>query len=102
MFSAKVVVGAPPTAEETAVASPSPRMARPSTGSRSDPVISATALMCPVFSATRAITPGSTRSAADAVNVGACMVGRPNHGAEAASESCTRRWRVTSPVAPAR
>jgi len=39
---------------------PSAMIARPIIGSRSAPVISATALTCPVFSAIRAITDGST------------------------------------------
>ena len=58
MFSAYVVVGEPPNALASAVARPSAPMARPMYGSRSSPVISATALTWPVFSAISAMTPG--------------------------------------------
>ncbi len=60
MFSAYVVVGDPPTALAMAVPTPSAAMARPMYGSRSAPVISATALTWPVFSAMSAITAGRT------------------------------------------
>ena len=64
------------------------------TESRSCPVISATALTWPVFSAIRAITAGSTSRIAVIVKVGVChpttslpsapvtvCVGKPNHEA---------------------
>ena len=63
MFSAYVVVGDPPTEVAITVPTPSAATARPITGSRSCPVISATALTWPTFSATSAITAGSTSSA---------------------------------------
>ncbi|MBB6419152.1 hypothetical protein HDC93_004754 [Streptomyces sp. AK010] len=100
MFSAYVVVGGPPTAAETAVARPSPSTARPSTGSRFSPVISPTALTCPVFSAINAITPGSTSSAAETLKDGECRVGSPNQSAEATESSCTRACVVTWPSGP--
>ena len=58
MFSAYVVVGEPPTEEETTVPTPSAMIARPIIGSRSRSVIAATALTWPVFSAISAITAG--------------------------------------------
>ena len=60
MFSAYVVVGEPPTDEAMTVPTPSAAIARPMYGSRSRLVIAATALTCPVFSATSAMTAGST------------------------------------------
>ena len=71
MFSACVVVGEPPTALAMAVAKPSPAIARPMYGSRSSPVISATALTWPAFSATSAMTPGRTRTMNVRLNEGA-------------------------------
>src|SRR5919202_284353 len=62
MFSAYVVVGDPPTDDATTVPRPSAAMARPMYGSRLAPVISATALTWPVFSAMRAMTAGMTSS----------------------------------------
>src|SRR6476620_1204704 len=60
MFSAYVVVGDPPTEVAITVPMPSAATARPITGSRSCPVISATAFTWPTFSATSAMTAGST------------------------------------------
>ena len=73
MFSAYVVVGEPPTAEVITVPTPSAATARPSTGSRSVLVISATALTWPMFSATSAITAGSTSRMKVIENDGRCQ-----------------------------
>jgi hypothetical protein len=73
MFSAYVVVGEPPTELASAVPIPSAAMARPITGSRSWPVISATALTCPVFSAIRAMTAGRTSRMNTRLKLGRCQ-----------------------------
>ena len=94
------------------VPTPSPAMARPMTGSRSWPVISATALTWPVFSAMRAMTAGRTSRIAAIENEGAWMPtislpsapidvwgGKPNHAALARLSKLVRKWVVTSPAA---
>ena len=82
------------------------------TGSRSWPVISATALTWPVFSAMSAMTAGSTSRIAVTVKLGVCHPttslpsaattvcdGKPNHAASPTSEVSQRRCVVAS-VAP--
>jgi hypothetical protein len=102
MFSAYVVVGDPPTADATTVPTPSAPMARPITGSRSRSVISATALTCPVFSATSAMTAGSISSTNARLNVGPCQPtiplakslcgGKPSQSAASTPLQLTRSW----------
>ncbi len=104
MFSAYVVVGEPPTLLAIAVAKPSPASARPMYGSRSSPVISATALTWPAFSAINAMTPGRTRMMNVRLNDGAWMPtiplassengGRPNHDADCTESQLTRKCSV--------
>ena len=72
-------------------------------------VISATALTWPVFSATRAITAGSTSRTKARLNDGRCQPttwfarsvcgGNPNQGADETLSQLTRRWVVTWPAA---
>ena len=81
MFSAYVVTPVPPPAPATIVAMPSPRNARPRYASRFRPVIAATALTWPRFSATRTMATGAISSIACASQTGAVNFGRPNHGA---------------------
>src|SRR5215475_5672734 len=81
MFSAYVVVGEPPTSDASAVPTPSPMKARPTYGSRSSPVISETALTCPEFSASSAMTEGITSRMKVILNAGRCgPVSVPNVG----------------------
>ena len=56
---------------------PSAMIARPMSGSRSRLVIAATALTCPAFSATSAMTAGSTSSEKLSEKLGAVKVGQP-------------------------
>ena len=108
MFSAYVVVGEPPTAEASTVPKPSAAIARPITGSRSRPVISATALTWPVFSAISAITAGSTSSANVTLKDGACQPvmpaaaslcgGKPTQSAALTPAQLSRSWVSTLPV----
>ena len=108
MFSAYVVVGEPPTADAITVQRPSAAIARPITGSRSWPVISATALTCPVFSAISAITAGSTRSVNVRLKEGAWMPvipcarslrgGKPNQSAAWTPAQLSRSWVPTLPA----
>src|SRR3954454_17430569 len=113
MFSAYVVVGEPPTEDAMTVPNPSAAIARPMYGSRLVFVISATALTWPVFSAMRAMTPGSTSRIAATENDGAWMPtislpsppivddgGRPNHGCAERLSKLVRKWVVTL-LAPA-
>src|SRR5665811_225904 len=65
----------------TMVANPSARNARPMYGSRSRPVIAATALTCPRFSATRTMATGAIRVTACQSNVGVTKFGQPKSGA---------------------
>ena len=67
-------------------------------GSTSVPVISPTALTCPMFSAISAITAGSTSSTAETRKSGAWKSGRPIHGASATADRSTRGWVSTWPV----
>ncbi len=90
MFSAYVVVGDPPTALVSTVATPSAVTARPTYGSRSVPVISPTAFTCPMFSAINAITAGRTSSTAEVLKSGAWKLGSPNQGAEDTASKLTR------------
>ena len=78
MFSAYVVVGEPPTRWTSTVPKPSAAIARPITGSRSSPVISATALTWPMFSAISAITPGSTSRMKVIEKLGPCTSPTPS------------------------
>ena len=73
MFSAYVVVGAPPMVLVITVPTPSAATARPSTGSRSVLVISATALTWPRFSAVSAITAGRASRMKISENDGKCQ-----------------------------
>ncbi len=112
MFSAYVVVGEPPTELVMTVARPSAAIARPITGSRSVPVISATALTWPAFSAISAITAGSTSRMKANLKSGRCQPatslpsapvvvcgGNPNHEAAFTPDQSTRSWLVAC-VAP--
>ncbi len=97
----------------TTVARPSAATARPITGSRSVPVISATALTFPTFSATRAMTAGSTRSTNPSRTSGRCQPvraapsgpivpvrgGKPNQSALLTPSQSTRKRVVSSPAA---
>ena len=78
---------------------PSAMIARPMYGSRSRLVIAATALTCPVFSATSAMTAGSTSSAKLSEKLGAVKVGSPNQSASDRPERFRRSCSVAS-VAP--
>jgi hypothetical protein len=102
-----VVVGDPPTAEVRVVANPSAAIARPITGSRSVPVISATAFTWPVFSAMSAITAGSTSSTKVSLMSGKCQPaiswpsgptvvcgGKPTQSAARTPSQFTRQWVV--------
>ena len=93
MFSAYVVVGEPPTEVETAVPTPSAKMARPIIGSRSVLVMAPTALTWPVFSAISAMTAGSTRMIAENLKSGAVRSGKPIHDASLTASKLTR-WCV--------
>jgi hypothetical protein len=117
MFSAYVVVGEPPTALVITVPNPSAATARPTTGSRSTPVIPETALTWPMFSATSAITAGSANSAKVIENDGRCQPtasrlparvwlpvspsavcgGKPNQSADATPDQSTRSWAIAFP-----
>src|SRR5690242_4902793 len=109
MFSAYVVVGEPPTSEARAVPTPSPMNARPRYGSRSSPVISDTALTCPEFSASSAITDGITSRMNAILNVGRCgpvsgpktgltmVLGSPSHDAW---KTCDQSMRCTASHLP--
>ena len=77
MFSAYVVVPAPPNAPASVVAAPSPMNARPRSLSRSAPVISETALTCPAFSAIRTMTTGRNSSRALNEKLGEVKSGSP-------------------------
>ena len=100
MFSAYVVVGEPPTDEASAVPTPSAKIARPMYGSRSRLVISATALTCPAFSATSAMTAGSTSSAEVQREARRGEVGQPEPvGVRDGRVRLMRSWVVAS-VAP--
>jgi hypothetical protein len=68
-------------------------------GSRLRLVIAATALTCPVFSATSAMTAGSTSSEKFSEKLGAVKSGSPIQSAEETPERLTRSWTVGS-VAP--
>ena len=81
MFSAYVVTPVPPPAPATIVARPSAKNARPMYGSRFRPVIVATALTCPRFSATRTIATGTMSVIACESNCGAVSAGQPRRGA---------------------
>src|SRR5258707_703921 len=83
MFSAYVVTPVPPPAPATMVARPSPKNARPRYGSRLRPVIAATALTWPRFSATSTIATGAISVTARASQTGAVSIGHPIHGARA-------------------
>src|SRR5690625_3660346 len=88
------------------VAKPSAPRARPIYGSRSSPVISATARTCPTFSAIRAMTPGITNNTKVRETLGGCTagtpsasvpLGSPNHGASANPVKSTRLATSTAP-----
>ena len=96
MFSAYVVVPDPPPSPATTVASPSPTYARPIVSSSGRSVIDATALTCPVFSATSTSTTGSTSTTACSVNRGAVNSGSPTQSASRTAPSRPRRARRTA------
>ncbi len=77
-------------------AAPSAAIAVPRVSSSGSPVISATALMCPVFSAIRAITTGRATRIADHSNCGAWKDGRPIQSASATPERSSRQWSTAS------
>lgn len=99
MFSEYVVLGGPPTAVESIDATPSAEMAVPSLSSSGSPVISPTALTCPAFSATSAMTTGRATRIADHWNVGPWNVGSPTQSAFPTAERSRRQWSVTLPLA---
>ncbi|OPZ50914.1 MAG: hypothetical protein BWY91_02766 [bacterium ADurb.BinA028] len=93
------------------MATPSAAIARPMTWSRSAPVISATALTWPVFSAMRAMIAGRTTRTAAKEIVGAWRPtsslpsapvvvagGKPSHGELATPSRLTRQCVVTLPA----
>ena len=79
MFSAYVVVPEPPPAPASVVARPSARSAFPISSSRFFPVIAATALTCPTFSAISTSTTGRNKMIALPLNVGVVNVGSATH-----------------------
>ena len=81
MFSAYVVRPVPPPDALTMVATPSPRKARPRYLSRLRPVMAATALTWPRFSATRMTATGAIRLMALPLKVGAVKLGSPTQAA---------------------
>ncbi|OLE27930.1 MAG: hypothetical protein AUG49_03850 [Catenulispora sp. 13_1_20CM_3_70_7] len=105
-----MVVGEPPKVLARAVPRPSAAMARPMDGSRSLPVISATALTWPVFSATRAITAGRTKRMKAHLNSGKCqpaswcaplpvvLSGNPIHLADLTASKLARQCVVSWPA----
>ena len=79
MFSAYVVVPEPPPAPASVVATPSAIRALPIWSSRSFPVMAATALTCPTFSAMRTSTTGRKRIMMLNLNVGVSKAGAATH-----------------------
>lgn len=68
---------------------PSAKSARPVMSSRSRPVMAATDLTCPMFSAMRTTTTGRNMARTDGSKVGVWKVGRPNHDALSTSVKVT-------------
>lgn len=99
MFSEYVVVAGPPNAVDRMLPAPSAEMAVPSLSSSGSPVISPTALTCPAFSATSAMTTGSATRIADHEKSGPCTDGKPNQSALATPDRSSRQWSVTLPLA---
>src|SRR4051812_5009788 len=99
MFSEYVVLGGPPTAVDSIDATPSAEIAVPSSSSSGSPVISPTALTCPAFSATRAMTTGRATRIADHWNDGPWKDGSPIQSALPTPERSSRQWSVTLALA---
>ena len=78
MFSAYVVVPDPPPKPAIVVAAPSAISALPIWSSRFLPVMAATALTCPTFSAIKTRTTGRNRITALVLKVGVANSGNPN------------------------
>ncbi len=93
-----MVVGEPPTEVASTVPTPSAKIARPMTGSRSRLVMAATALTCPAFSAMSAMTAGSTSRLKLTEKLGAVNDGRPIQSAAPTEAKLMRSCVLTTPA----